>query len=250
LSVLMVVSVFAKLAGGRGPGLAYERGRKTRFHLCIRVAPWLALLVYSAKSGMTTAARLISPYYPLLLPLLIAGGAVSRFIRSRLWHILVFGNVILALAVLILTPPRPLWPAQTVLSNLAARHPASHLISRAQKVYSLYSGRYDPLPGVRNLLPKNITVVGFAGGVDDAEISLWLPLGSRRVEDFLLSDAPAEIRKRGIEYAVISDIPLQEDHVALDDWLKKSDAELLGVTHATLKIATGEQTFYLVRLKP
>src|SRR5205085_1590745 len=36
---------------------------KLRYFLLF--APWIALLAYSAKSGMTTAARLISPYYPL-----------------------------------------------------------------------------------------------------------------------------------------------------------------------------------------
>src|SRR6266568_1535106 len=35
----------------------------------VLIAPWAALAAYSMKSGMITGARLISPYYPLLLPL-------------------------------------------------------------------------------------------------------------------------------------------------------------------------------------
>src|SRR5215469_15015753 len=105
------------------------------FHVCILAAPWLALLAYCVRSGMTGAARLITPYYPLLLPALLVGAAPSQLVRRRTWRFLVYVNLILAFAVLILTPPRPLWPAQTLLSHLAARHPDSRLLSRAQKVY-------------------------------------------------------------------------------------------------------------------
>ena len=253
LSVLLTVVVLAKIFGrritqGQEPGAPTRiEGHTLRY--CLIIAPWLALLFYCVTSGMTTAARLIAPYYPLLLPLLVAGAAQSRLIRSRAWHVLVFVNMVFAFAILILTPPRPLWPAQTVLNHLVNRHPGSHLLSRAQKVYALYSGRYDPLPNVRDLLPVNISVVGFAGGTDDSEISLWLPLGSRRVEDFLVTDSPAEIRKRGIEYAIVTDMQLPQDGLTLDDWLKKNNAELLATTQGTLKIGTGEQTFYVVRFK-
>src|SRR6266568_1605598 len=40
----------------------------------VLIAPWAALAAYSMKSGMITGARLISPYYPLLLPLVLAAG--------------------------------------------------------------------------------------------------------------------------------------------------------------------------------
>ena len=253
LSVLLTVAILAKICCRRNTQ-EQQAGLPTRvegkaLRCCIMIAPWLALLFYCFTSGMTTAARLLAPYYPLLLPLLVTGAVQSRLIRSRVWQVLVFINIVFAFAVLILTPPRPLWPAQTVLAYLVNRHPGSHLLSRAEKVYSLYSGRYDPLPGVRALLPENISVVGFAGGTDDAEISFWLPFGSRRVEDFLVVDSPSEVRNRGIEYAIISDMQLPQDGLTLDDWLQKNNAELLATTHGTLKIATGEQTFYIVRFK-
>jgi hypothetical protein len=252
LSVLLAVSAVANFLSRRTLSRSAHSSRRWRegekIRLSVLAAPWLALLVYSVKSGMTTAARLIAPYYPLLLPSLVTGRGPSQLVRSRGWRILVFGNLILAFAVLILTPPRPLWPAQTILSRLVVRHPGSHLLDRAQKVYSLYSGRFDPLPEVRNLLPQNIPVVGFAGGTDDSEISFWLPFDSRRVEDFLVSDSPAQIQKQGIEYAVVSDQQLPQS--GLENWLKKSGAQLLYVAHATLKITTGEQTFYVVRFKP
>ncbi len=249
LSVLLTAVILAKLFFRQSPqgDRSWSGDKKLRF--CILIAPWLALLFYCLTSGMTTAARLIAPYYPLLLPLLVIGDGPLRLLRSRAWRILVFINMVFAFVVLVTTPPRPLWPAQTVLGSLVKSHPNSHLLARALNVYSLYSSRYDPLPQVRDLLPANIPVVGFAGGTDDAEISFWLPFGSRRVEDFLVTDSPSDVRKRGIEYAVVTDMQLPQDGLTLDDWLKKNDAELLATTHATLKISTGEQTFYIVRFK-
>ena len=41
------------------------------FSRLVLVAPWIALLAYGMKSGMVTPQRLIAPYYPLLVPLLL-----------------------------------------------------------------------------------------------------------------------------------------------------------------------------------
>ena len=160
------------------------------------IAPWLALLAFCMKSGMVTPNRLIAPYYPLLLPLLLIGAGQSQIVRRCWWRALAGGVLILAFVVLILTPDRPLWPAQTILSRLAARHPDQHLISRALDVYTVYAKRSDPLADVRDLLPKDVQTVGFIGAEDDCDISLWLPLGSRRVEHFRLSDPPEQIPAR------------------------------------------------------
>jgi hypothetical protein len=251
LCMLLAISLVAKFSFAQLPGSvpALDAGEK-KLRFCILIAPWIALWFYCVKSGMNTAARLISPYYPLLVPLLLKGPGALQLIRRRWWRVLVLINFVFAFAILILTPSRPLWPARIVLSYLAERHPGSPMLLRAQEVYTLYSQRYDPLAGLRGLLPQNVSVVGFAAGTDDAEISLWLPLGSRRVEDFLLTDSPAELRNRGIEYAVINDGQLPRGRATLDAWLAQSGAALLATTNATLKIATGPVNYYVVRLKP
>ncbi len=120
----------------------------------------------------------------------------------------------MALVTLVLLPDRPLWPAQTILAKLAERHPENHLIARAREVYAVYAKRSDPLPQVRALLPPGIKVVGFIGAEDDNDISFWLPLGSRRVEHFLLTDPPERFRQEGVEYVIVSEINLQLRDVA------------------------------------
>jgi hypothetical protein len=225
----------------------YLAGNK--FRLLVLVAPWIALLFFCAESAMNTPARLIAPYYPLLAPLLLAGAGQSQIVRRGWWRALAGGVVFLALVVLALSPDRPLWPARTVLSRLAARHPDSHLISRALNVYTVYANRSDPLADVRALLPPGVRTVGFIGTADDSDISLWRPFGSRRVEDFLLSDPPERFRREQVEYAVVGGLNLQSHGVTLDDWLQKSGAELVASTNATEKVSEGPQEWFVVRFK-
>ena len=231
--------------GGRRPG----EGNTVKFRRLILIAPWIALLAYTMKSGMVTPGRLIAPYYILLLPLLLVGAGQSQIVRRAWWRALTAGVLILAFVVLILTPDRPLWPAQTILSRLAAKHPNQHLISRARDVYAVYAKRSDPLADVRALLRPDVKTVGFIGAEDDSDISLWLPLGSRRVEHFLLSDPPERFRQEHVEFVVMGGLNLQLRRTTLDDWLQKSGAELVASTNATLKVSEGPQQWFIVRLK-
>jgi hypothetical protein len=200
------------------------------------------------KSGMVTPQRLIAPYYPLLLPLLLTGAGQSQIIRRCWWRMMVGGGLVLALVVLVLSPDRPLWPAKTILSEALARHPDQRLIARALKVYTVYSERSDALAGVRALLPPDIKVVGFIGTQDDTDISLWRPFGERRVEHFFLTDPPEQIRQH-VQYVVLGGFNLKEHNTTLDAWLQSSGAELVATTNATLKVTEGLQPWYIVRFK-
>jgi len=248
ISLLLAVSVVANFSRAWGapalPGCVVP----AEFRRLVLIAPWIALLFFCAKSAMNTPARLIAPYYPLLLPLLLAGAGQSQIVRRAWWRALVVGVVFLALVVLVLTPDRPLWPAKTILSETLARHPDQRLIARALKVYTVYSERSDPLAGVRALLPPDIKVVGFIGTADDCDISLWRPFGVRRVEHFFLADPPEQIRQR-VQYVVVGGFNLKEHNTILDAWLQQSGAELVVTTNATLKVAEGLQPWYIVRFK-
>jgi hypothetical protein len=242
LSVLASVLVLAALFSGN----FFRRTEKTlvppKLCWCLLVTPWIALAAFCAKSGMATPARLIAPYYPLLLPVLLVGTAQSQIVRRGWWRVMIAG-------VLIQSPDRPLWPAKTILSEAHARYPDQHLITRALKVYTVYSERSDPLAGVRALLPPEIKTVGFIGTTDDCDISLWLPFGQRRVEHFFLTDSPEEIHRR-VEYVVVGGANLKENDTTLTAWLAQSGAELVATTSATLKVSEGEQPWYVVRFKP
>ena len=147
-----------------------------------------------------------------------------------------------------LSPDRPLWPAKTILSRLSARHPDRPSITRALTVYTTYAQRHDSLAGVRDLLPAGTGVVGFVAGADDADISLWRPIGGRHVEHFMLTDPPAQFRRQ-VEYAVVGGFNLKMRHTTIEDWLQQSGAELVASTNATLKVSEGPQPWFVVRFK-
>jgi len=250
ISVLLTVSVVASfwMRGSKSPGLI-ARAIPSALCRCVHLAAWLSLAAYCLKTGMVSAARLIAPYYPLLLPLLLASPAQSEIIRRRWWRAGVGGVFLLALVALILSPDHPLWPARTLLTRAVARYPNQRLLNRALKVYTVYAERSDSLAGVRALLPPETRVVGFMGTPDDVDTSLWRPYGERRVELFLLTDPPEEIRRR-VDYVVISGLNLKLHETTLEAWLQKSGAELVATAHVTLKVADGPQPWHVVRFKP
>ena len=199
------------------------------------------------KSGIIDAPRLISAYYPLLLPLLLIGAGQAVIIRRRWWKAMVWGVVLLAVPVLVLTPGRPLWPAQTILSKLVAWKPDQRLLKRALTVYSVYDVRSDPLANVRALLPAGLKVVGFMGTPDDIDISLWRPFGSRSVKHILLSDSVEQIRQRHIQYAVVGEVNLMENKTTLAEWQQRTGAELVATAIGTMTVFQGPRHWYLVR---
>jgi len=247
VSMLVLISVIAGWLKPRNTQPATRNTSPVSFLLLL--APWVSLLAYCMKTGMVTPARLIAPYYPLLLPLLLVGAAQSQIVRRRWWKALAGIVLLLALAALIVTPPRPLFPANTILAKAVATHPNQSQLQRAQKVYQVYRQRSDPLAAVRDQFPKDLKVIGFMGTDDDLDISFYKPYGSRRVEPFFFADSPEYIRQLGIEYAVVSGLELNVKHATIDEWLQKAGAELIFTTNATLTVQQGSEPWYLVRLK-
>lgn len=258
LSTLLAVSIIAgfckagsssRRGGVVPPSPAPAAQRAVITGKLLLLAPWVSLLAYCAKAGMIAPDRLIAPYYPLLLPSLLIGWRQSAIVRQVWWRAAAGIVVFLAFVVLVITPDRPLWPAQTVLGWLAARHPDNRLILRARDVYAVYARRSDPLANVRALLPPGIKAVGFIGGLDDCDISFWLPLGSRRVEHFFVNDPPERFRREKVEYVVIGKFTLEAQGVAFSDWLTRNGAEVVGVTNGTFKVSQGAQPWYVVKIK-
>jgi hypothetical protein len=249
VSLLLLVSWLAgwKYRNHRssaGPG---QRPLPEKVRAWILLAPWAALLVFCMKSGMVTGARLISPYYPLLAPLLLLGTGQVFLVRKGWWKWLAGSVVVVVFPVLMLTPGRPLWPAQTILSRLASRHPEYRLVGRAATVYKVYAIRSDPLAEMRALLPATLSRIGFVGAPDDTDISLWRPLGGRRVEHILFSDSGEQIRQRHLEYAVVGGLELALQQTTIEAWLRQTGAKLLATTQVTVKVAEGAQSWYLVQ---
>jgi hypothetical protein len=253
VSVLAVVAVGAGLGRKPGEGKKGRNGRNGAVPSWVRrlalLAPWGSLLAYGMKSGIVDAARLISPYYALLLPSLLVGPGQGWVVRRRWWRVMVWGVLLLAVPVVITIPGRPLFPARTLLSKWLARKPGQRLAARALEVYTVYGDRWDSLAQARAVLPKDLTVVGFLGHGDDVDISLWRPFFSRRVEHILLEDTPEQIRQRHIQYAVVSGGYLGTSGVSLAGWLERTHAEVLATFTVTQTVSLGPRPWYVVRFK-
>jgi hypothetical protein len=216
------------------------------------ICSWIALLAYCAKSGMVTPARLIAPYYPLLLPPLLADAAQSLLVRRNWWRKLSWAVFAFAFAVLVLTPARPFWPAKTILGRAVALQPDSRLLKRALAVYSVYSIRYDPVAEVRSYLPRDLKVVGLLSSPDDLETPFWRPYGKRRVEQISWKESAENIRARNLQYAVVSKavfLIVKEGGAEVDEWLARTQAEVIGRATVTVTLTAGAQEWLVVRFK-
>ena len=78
--------------------------------IILLVLPWVSLLAYMAKAGMGQQGRLISPYYPLLIPLLMASPAQEWIVRQRWWRWSAMLAFFMVGVLVIFAPARPLLP--------------------------------------------------------------------------------------------------------------------------------------------
>ncbi|HUC85791.1 MAG TPA: hypothetical protein VL970_11410 [Candidatus Acidoferrales bacterium] len=242
LSCLLVATVMANFAH-RPPQPTARCGWTC---LAAVIAPYMSLLFFFAKSGMMTLARLVSAYYPLLLPALLRGPGAAVVVRQTWWRCAMAIVLLLAAAAVVLTPARPLWPANRVLSNLGAIG-SKPFAKRIRDVYLIYAERPDPLAQARAALPADCRIVGFVGAPDDPEISFWRPYGDRLVEDILAGDSLAQIRDRQIQYAVVSEVFLRAQHQSIDGWLQAHHAVLLTTVSVTTEVSVGPSAWYVVR---
>jgi hypothetical protein len=249
LGMGVTLLVLAGLVAGLGRrGSAPRTSLPKYLRTGVLFSPFISILVYMAKSGLSTAARLVTPYYGLLLPALVVPSSQTRMVRSRWWRggaMLVF---LVAGVMVIISPARPLWPAQTVLSKLGAGNNA--LLKRAESVYTVYGRRADGFAPIRERLPGDVRVLGLVS-FDDPETSLWRPFGSLRVEHVLAGDSPGYLREHNINYVLLNANEFSRHFgESLQDWIAKMNGEVTEKISVTLRATRGATDWYLVKLPP
>lgn len=244
VSLLLIVSIVAAWKQKRAPSKVNTGGAVN----LIRWSPYFSFLVYAAKSGVGAVARIITPYYLLMIPLLLVGpGHVA--VCHRIWWRIGAGLVYaLAALLLIVTPSRPLWPANTILGPLVARHPENQKLARVQTVFSVYAERSDAMSQLRDVLPAGEKVLGLIT-VDDLETSLWRPFGSRRFLHVKPQDTAEEITARGINYVVVnSEVVAGLGAGSFESWLGHVRGEVVQKVALRYRAARGPFDWYVVRL--
>jgi hypothetical protein len=242
LAMLLAVSCMAA-RDSRRPA------RPTSVARWVTVASVGALLAYMGSAAMTASARLVMPYYPLLVAAALSAGGHRRVVRQHWWQCAAAGVFALAVVAVVLTPSRPLWPARSWLDEWATTHPGNRWLARAQTVYAVYAERGDALAPLRTLLPPDAAVVGLVTSGDDPEASLWRPFGARRIMHVLPGDTPETLRARGIRHVVVSANALaHRPERAIEPWLARYRGELAATVVLTLKASRGPERWFWVRL--
>lgn len=213
----------------------------------------ISLLVFMRYMNVSSLSRLVTPYYCLLLPLLLSGVGHRSLIRARWWKALAAAVFLLAAVMLILNPPRPLWPAQTLLSRLANRHPQSRAVVRGALLYQSYAVRWDILAPVRDHLPADATQVGLMTYISASpmQTSLWRPFGQRRIWPVDPSQSREDLERKGIDYVVIAiDGMHSHDRAWLDGWVRAHRGSIIAQVPIRSR-ATGEPwPWYVIKLSP
>jgi len=216
----------------------------------ILLSGWIALMTYMMMMGSESCARLVTPYYPICFfgvwVLLVRRQGV---VRQPVWKWIAVVAMLMAIPVLVLSPARPLWPAQTILGIIDHKQ-GSRLIKRAKDVYSVYQNRNKALASVAEALPHDVSVIGLAGGGGDLETSLWWPMGSRKIVHILPGDDPVFLKQKGVE------VICSNTRILSNDWKMTPEqftamyyGKIIARPKATETVGWGEERWVVVDLR-
>lgn len=162
-----------------------------------------ALLVYFAKTGLFTVARHISPYYLFLVIIILIATRPEKVMKCHLWKWAAGAAMASTIFMVVITPSRPLWPAQWFFAQFG-NSPSSTVIQRAALGYSIYAKRSDALSPLRNALPADARVIGFMSFAAGSEMPFWKPYGEMWVHHIRPGDSVIGLRQKGMRHIVIN----------------------------------------------
>jgi hypothetical protein len=252
VSVLLLITLVWRCRFGSKPRVSWNAliAGVLEVRWLVPLAAAASTLVFMTQSGLSCPARYLSPFYAMLIaPILAGDGALTLLLRREWWRRVVMLVFALAAVLVIVSPPRPLWPAVRVLKALGANTSSQPLMKRAWMVYSVYADRADAFAPAVALLPPGTTPVGVVTS-DDPETSLWRPFGSRRIEHVCYTDGPEYLRRRNIKYVLVSSFIVTHHYQStMDEWMKKFDVEAVQPVTLSLRASVGPVQWWLVKAR-
>jgi hypothetical protein len=247
LCLLAVISMWARFRYRRS---AFAGEPRDWFRLALRLAPWVALLVFMAKTASFAGTRYLAPYYPLLFPLLLAQPGQTCLVRQRWWQWLGLSLMAFTAMLLVVAQDRPLFPARMILGRLQSEAPHSRLVSSILRFYAIDSRSYESerSPFEKDLPPDEICI-GYTSDGGQSEPGLWLPFGCRKVESVLAEDTPQRLQQLGVHYVVVDDIMLSLTNETIEQWMNRYNAGLIDEAAFQLQPSQPLMHGYLVRLR-
>jgi hypothetical protein len=213
-------------------------------------AALLAWLAYAAKMSSEAAPRLIASYYPFLLLHLLLLPVNELLVRRGWWRWLALACAVSIVPTLILTPARPLWPAQRILAQRLSAHPDSAFLQRSALVYDVFARRHDYLAPMKKYIPANARTVGFVPSGNDLESTLWRPFGQRRVVEVLQpSRTDRAIGQLSGSVVISSRRGLSEHfHLTAEEFAAAVGGRVIGEETLTLKAVIGPEPWCAIAI--
>ena len=209
----------------------------------------LSLAWFFTQTSLSGISRVVLPYFPIALAFVLAASNWSRLHRSRLFTLSVLLNLFLAIFTIVLDPSRPLWPAQTLLSHSTSSPLIEKLRTRALSVYANYGSRSDVFSPLRQLLPPNVSEVGFFNGRDDPVSSLWKPYGSLIVREVTPNDNLSTLQARRLHYIFAGERGLRENlSQTIEQWTTDLRGSIVATTVLHPAVSRGAERWVLVLL--
>jgi hypothetical protein len=248
VSVLLLVSACAAFRNRRAAKASADfLLPRDKFIVAVLVASVIALYAFLLKSGMTVAARIATPYYCLLLPLFLTGRFHEALVRRPWWRRAGLAVFALGALLVVISPPRPLWPANWALDQVKSD---SGLLARARTVYSVYSRRAYGFEPVRQHLPPGIKRLGLVTS-DDPETSLWRPFGSLRVIHLSRSDSADTLLARDVHHVLVHASKVESSfQLPLEAWLARMRAKVIAKIPLQLRAREGPSDWLLIEVRP
>ncbi len=211
-------------------------------------APWIATFALLTQSGITQIARVMAPYYILLLPLVLRSPCQEQMVRKLWWRGAAFLVFVPAAVLLIVSPARPLFPRDVLLAKIDSGRSHSKLGARIDEVYTVYRDRNHAFAPALAILPPGTEVLGLIT-YDDPEAALWRPFGSRQIVCLRPGDTASYLKSRGVRFILARSALFGTQFPNFDDWAKKMNARLVRKLQLNLRAAAGSSEWYLIELK-
>jgi hypothetical protein len=191
-------------------------------------------------------ARLLSPYYPILVASILLLRNNATLIGQRWWKVSAVLAALLALPAILLSPSRPLWPAERACQWLSVKFKGQPAIQRAATVYSVYGTRAEGLAALLRYVPANVNEIGYIGGDDDLETSLWRPFGTRVVVGILPQNLENVLHGR-ISFVVASRSAVERMFGrSFADWLKMARLHVIASEEWQNKASQPPETWFML----